>query len=141
VTQPGFIAARGDAYATDVDPEDRPFLYPCGSLLERGIAVGGSTDAPFGPEDPWRAIATAASRKTSSGQVLGADERVDARRALALFLTEPGAPGGAERRVVPDGRADLCLLRAPISEALRAPSRSVVAATMYCGGLTFVAPS
>ncbi|HEX4981853.1 MAG TPA: amidohydrolase family protein, partial [Ilumatobacteraceae bacterium] len=33
VTQPGFVFERGDDYLDEVDPEDRPFLYPCRSLL------------------------------------------------------------------------------------------------------------
>ncbi len=53
VTQPAFIAARGDGYLAEVEPADRPDLYRCASLQEGGVSVGGSTDAPFGPDDPW----------------------------------------------------------------------------------------
>src|SRR5207237_153998 len=59
VTQPAFVAERGDDYLADVEPDDRPHLWPCAGLLRAGIAVGGSTDAPFGPADPWQAIAAA----------------------------------------------------------------------------------
>ncbi len=52
VTQPGFVAERGDAYLAEVDPEDLPDLWPCASLLDAGVALGGSTDAPFGHPDP-----------------------------------------------------------------------------------------
>jgi predicted amidohydrolase YtcJ len=136
VTQPAFVSERGDDYLTDVDPDDRPYLWRCAGLLEAGIAVAGSTDAPFGPADPWQGIAAATTRRTAAGEVLGADERVDARRALALFLGPPGAPGGAARRVIPGAPADLCLLGAPLEEALRAPSASLVVATIRRGHLT-----
>jgi predicted amidohydrolase YtcJ len=141
VTQPAFVAERGDDYLADVDTDDRPHLWPCAGLLRAGIPVGGSTDAPFGPSDPWRAIAAAMTRRTPAGNILGADERLDARRALDLFLGPPAAPGGPPRRIVPGGPADLCLLAAPLEEAVRAPSATMVAATVRAGRLTTPARS
>jgi predicted amidohydrolase YtcJ len=140
VTQPAFVADRGDDYLTDVDPDDRPHLWPCAGLLRSGIAVAGSTDAPFGPADPWQAIAAAVNRRTPSGEILGAGERLDPRRALALFLGPPEAPGGPPRRVAPGGRADLCLHAAPLEDALRSPSAALVAATIRAGHLTLPPP-
>jgi predicted amidohydrolase YtcJ len=136
VTQPAFVAERGDDYLADVEADDRPHLWPCAGLLRAGIAVGGSTDAPFGPADPWRAIAAAITRRTPTGRILGADERLDARRALDLFLGPPGAPGGPPRRIAPGTPADLCLLAVPLEDALRAPAASLVAATIRAGYLT-----
>jgi predicted amidohydrolase YtcJ len=127
VTQPSFVAARGDEYLSEVDPDDLAHLWRCGSLLAAGIAVGAGSDAPFGDADPWRAIAAAAERTTPSGHVLGADERIPARRALDMYLTAPGDPGGAPRRVTTGGPADLCLLATPLGEALRAPTATVMA--------------
>jgi len=135
VTQPAFVAERGDDYLADVEPDDRPHLWPCAGLLRAGIAVGGSTDAPFGPADPWQAIAAATTRRTAAGHILGPAERLDARRALDLFLGRAGAPGGPPRRVAPGAPADLCLLAAPLEEALRAPSADLVVATVRAGRL------
>jgi hypothetical protein len=59
VTQPGFIAQRGDAYLAQVPAPEQDWLYPCASLLQAGVAVAASTDAPFGPPDPWECMATA----------------------------------------------------------------------------------
>ena len=136
VTQPAFVAERGDDYLADVERDDRPYLWRCAGLLQAGIAVAGSTDAPFGPADPWQAIAAATTRRTAAGEILGGDERLDARRALALFLGPSGAPGGAARRATPGAPGDLCLLAAPLEEALRAPSASLVVATIRRGHLT-----
>jgi hypothetical protein len=136
VTQPAFVAERGDDYRADVDPDDRPHLWPCAGLLRAGIAVGGSTDAPFGPADPWRAIAAAVERRTAAGHLLGPGERLPARRALDLFLGPPDSPGGPPRLVAAGAPADLCLLTAPLDEALRHPSASLVAATIRAGELT-----
>ena len=136
VTQPAFVAERGDDYLGDVDADDRPHLWRCAGLLRAGIPVGGSTDAPFGPADPWQAIAAAVERRTPSGRVLDTAERLDARRALDLFLGPADAPGGPPRRVAPGVPADLCLLAAPLDEALRSPSAALVAATVRNGRLT-----
>ena len=130
VTQPGFVAERGDRYLVEVDADDLPHLYPCRSLIEAGIPVGGSTDAPYGHPDPWRDVAAAIERRTSSGAPLGVREAVSPERALALFLTRPEAPGGEPRRVEVGAPADLCLLDAPLSQVLEAPSSSHVVLTV-----------
>jgi predicted amidohydrolase YtcJ len=135
VTQPSFVATRGDEYLADVDPDDVPHLWRCGSLLAAGVAVGAGSDAPFGDADPWRAIAAARDRTTPSRHVLGAGERIPARRALDLYLTAPDDPGGAPRRVVAGVVADLCLLATPLRAALLAPEDAVVRATARRGQL------
>jgi predicted amidohydrolase YtcJ len=137
VTQPGFVSARGDRYLAEVAPDDVPHLYPCASLLRAGIGVGGSTDAPFGPADPWAAIAAAIDRRTASGADLGRAERVEPRRALDLFLSTPSLPGGPPRRVQPGTAADLCLLDGSVEEVLEDPSAAHVRATVCAGRLTF----
>ena len=123
VTQPGFVFERGDDYLDEVDLEDRPFLYPCRSLLDRGVPVAGSTDSPYTDGDPWSAIAAATSRSTMGGRRLVPSEAVAPHRALALFLGELAAPGGSARRVVVGAVADLCLLDAPLSEVARCAER------------------
>jgi predicted amidohydrolase YtcJ len=133
VTQPGFVLERGDRYLASVDPEDLPHLYPCKALIEAGIPVGGSTDAPYGHPDPWRDIGTAIERRTASGAPLGVREAVSPERALALFLTPPEVPGGAPRRVEVGAPADLCLLDGPLSRVLEAPSADHVALTVIGG--------
>jgi len=52
VTQPSFLLERGDDYLVEVEADDLPHLYRCASLERAGAGLGGSTDAPFGPEDP-----------------------------------------------------------------------------------------
>ncbi|MCU1462888.1 MAG: hypothetical protein JWO37_2963 [Acidimicrobiales bacterium] len=140
VTQPNFIRERGDQYLTDVDADDLPHLYPCRSLIEAGVAVGGGTDAPFGLADPWRAIAAAVDRATESGRVLGPQERISAGQALALFLTPPDAPGGAPRTIEPGASADVCLLAAPLADVLAAPSSDAVVLTVRAGVVRGSAP-
>ncbi len=113
VTQPGFVRERGDAYLRDVPAEDAPWLYRLKGLIEAGIPVGGSTDAPFGAPNPWLAMDAAVHRTTAAGHVLGAAEAVTPESAVALFTGPPNAPGASLPRIVPGDRADLCLLDRP----------------------------
>ncbi|HVN37760.1 MAG TPA: amidohydrolase family protein [Myxococcota bacterium] len=133
VTQPGFVATRGDAYRRDVDSNDLPYLYRCAGLATAGIPLGGSTDAPYGDADPWAAMRAAVDRLAPDGLPLGAQEALSPERALALFTTSAESPGGEPRRIVPGARADLCLLDRPWSAARRQlESRHVVAT--WCDG-------
>lgn len=133
VTQPGFVAERGDRYLADVDDDDVPHLYPCRGLIDAGIPVAGSTDAPFGHPDPWRAVVAAVSRRTVGGAVLGEAEAVDPATALGLLLGAADDPGGVGRRVEVGAPADLCLLRVPLVEALAAPCADLVRRTVVAG--------
>ena len=139
VTQPNFVAERGDAYRREVDADDLPWLYRGAGLCADGIPLGGGTDAPFGQPDPWRAIAAAIQRRAPDGDPLGAEEALSPERALALFTTPPEAPGGTPRAVAPGGDADLVLLREPWEVIRRAPSADAVRATWCAGVLRHVA--
>jgi predicted amidohydrolase YtcJ len=121
VTQPGFLAHRGDDFLRDVPPADRPDLYRCATLLRAGIPVALSSDAPFGPLDPWAVIAAATGRRTAAGEVAGPGERITFAQALDAYLAPPDDPGGPPRRVRPGLPADLVVLRAPLASAARLP--------------------
>jgi len=137
VTQPGFVAERGDRYLAEVDPADLAALYPCASLMRAGIKVAGSSDAPYAAADPWAAMAAATRRTTRSGRVLGSEERLGSRAALDLFLGDFADPGGPVRRVEVGAVADLCLLRGSLAAALADPDASWVAATVVGGEVIY----
>jgi predicted amidohydrolase YtcJ len=137
VTQPAFLSARGDAYLAEVDAADRPDLYRCRSLIEGGVPVGGSTDAPFGPDDPWQAVQAAITRRSAAGTVVGSDRGLSPAAALRLFLGSPQWPGGPVRRIEPGAVADLCLLDVPLQQALLHPSSHHVVATILGGERTY----
>ena len=133
VTQPGFTLERGDRYVSTVAENERQDLNRCGSLLTAGISVVAGSDAPYGPLDPWLSIATAVTRRTLRGQVLGEKEKIEPMAALSMYLGDPSAPGRTKRRVTAGGAADLCLLKAPLADMLDCPSSELVRAT-FIGG-------
>src|SRR3546814_10196041 len=94
VTQPGFLADRGDRFAAGTPAAEHGDLYRCRSLLDAGIPVALSSDAPYGPADPWQVIAAAAGRRTSDGSVLWPAEPITAADALDAYLAPADDPGG-----------------------------------------------
>lgn len=138
VTQPNFVADRGDQYLEDVDPEDQPHLYPFRSLLDAGIRLAAGTDAPFGHADPWRSIAAAVTRRTASGVSLSPDQALAPRRALELFLGAPDQPAGPPRRIAIGAPADLCVVEGSVADILAEPSSDRVRATVIGGVAAFV---
>jgi predicted amidohydrolase YtcJ len=133
VTQPNFVFERGDAYLTDVEPADRPWLYRARGLCAAGIPLAAGTDAPFGAPDPWAAMHAAVERRTADGQSLGAEESLTPEQALALFTTSAHAPGAPPLPLAAGEAADLCLLDRPWSEARSALSSAHVRATWRAG--------
>jgi predicted amidohydrolase YtcJ len=135
VTQPSFVASRGDQYLADVAADDLPHLWPCGTLVAAGVGVAASSDAPFGDPNPWHGIAAARDRTAPSGTAIGPGERVPARRALDLYLGPLDDPAGPPRRIAPGAPADLCLLAVPLDVALRDPAATTVVATVTSGAV------
>jgi predicted amidohydrolase YtcJ len=137
VTQPNFVRERGDAYAVEVEPADRPWLYRCRGFDAAAVPLGGGTDAPFGEPDPWAAMRAAVDRHSAGGLTLGAAESLDPERALALFTSPAAAPGAAPRRVGIGAPADLCLLDRPWSLARERLCPELVAATLCEGRVVY----
>ncbi len=134
VTQPNFVAERGDAYLAEVPAGEHAWLYRCRSFLAAGIPLAGGTDAPFGHADPWRAMRAAVDRATASGRSLGPDEALSAEQALALFLGAPDSPA-EPRRITVGAAADLCLLDRPWARARQDLSSDAVRAVLCNGSL------
>jgi len=139
ITQPGFLTQRGDDYVRDVAAAEHDDLYRARSLLDGGVGCALSSDAPYGPLDPWTVITAAIHRTSPSGHVIGRAEGLTPVQALTGYLSPPDAPGAAPRRVAPGSPADLVLLRAPLAEALAAPSADLVAATLIDGSIASAA--
>jgi len=113
VTQPGFLHFYGDKYAAQVAPELHDWLYRTKSLLQRGVAVAGSSDCPVAPLAPLLGVQTAITRQLRSGVLLNPQDRLTLFEALSLF-TSAGAWIGFEEtqkgKILPGMLADLVVL-------------------------------
>ena len=110
VTQPHFIAERGDQYRRDVDIDDQPFLYRGAGFLKAGVALAGGSDAPYGAVDPWASMKAAVNRRSKTGYTFGDQENLSAQQALALYGGDLHRPGGGLRELEVGQLADLCLM-------------------------------
>jgi predicted amidohydrolase YtcJ len=136
VTQPNFVAERGDQYLTDVPAAEHHELWRLRSLMTAGVKVALSTDMPFGHGDPWAAMRAAVRRTTAAGAILGRDECVSPQEALTMFFGASGAP--VEPRAIAKGQpGDLALLAAPPQEVLAELDSQMVAATVVGGQVVF----
>lgn len=134
VSQPHFVAERGDQYLEDVEPRHRDELYRLRSFLETGVTLAAGSDAPFGSANPWASMAAAVYRRTASGQPVGEEEALTPDEALALYLADPVCLERT-RTLEVGAPADLCLLNAPWSEVSVELSADHVRATIVGGRL------
>ena len=110
VTQPHFIAERGDEYLRDVAREDQPWLYRLRGFLDDDVPLAAGSDVPYGNANPWLAMQAAVTRRSQSGVTMAVEESLTPEEALALFLSPLGSPGASPRRITVGEPADLCLL-------------------------------
>ncbi|HEY3810973.1 MAG TPA: amidohydrolase family protein [Acidimicrobiales bacterium] len=132
VTQPNFVAERGDQYLAEVAPADLPDLWRGQSLIAAGVAVAAGSDAPFGSSDPWLAMRGAVRRRTASGVPLGPAEAVTPATALRWWCGSATAPA-RPRRLEPGAPADLVVLDGPLADVLASDEPVRAVATVIAG--------
>ena len=139
VSQPHFIAERGDRYLADVEPDQVALLYRLAAFRNAGITLAAGSDAPYGSLDPWRAMRAAVSRQTDGGVVMRGEEALSPEEAVALYLSDP-LDLTRQRRVARGAPANLCLLDSPWGSARERLSSDLVRATIVGGKFVHEAP-
>lgn len=118
VTQPGFLLHRGDQYIADLRSDELQDLYRLATLKRRGVPVLVSSDAPYGPVCPLTVATAAATRATSSREVIGEVERVSALDALRSYFVTNVHDLASVRTVEIGQPGDLCILNGTLSGSL-----------------------
>jgi predicted amidohydrolase YtcJ len=134
VTQPNFVAERGDQYLEDVPASDLTDLWRGRSLGDAGVATAAGTDAPFGSWDPWLAVRAAVRRRTLSGRELGPAEAVSPETAVHWWSGTARFPA-RPRHLLPGHQADMVLLAAPLPDAIAGDGPVPVVATVIGGAV------
>ncbi len=114
VTQPGFIDESASRYLAELGAASK-WLYRIGAIMESGLIVAASSDAPASRPYPLTAMRAAVTRRDQSGATLNAGEGVSAIQALRMYTTAAAyaARQEAERgSIAPGKRADLAVLSA-----------------------------
>lgn len=133
VTQPGFLADRGDRFLANLPADQHQDLYRFGSLLAAGIPTAASSDAPYGPLDPWAVLRAARDRRCPDGRVAGPAERVSCAVALDGYLSDPAWPGGPPRRLKVGAAANLVLLHTGWPDLLADPTADAIRLVLIDG--------
>jgi len=113
VTQPGFLWQRGERYLQTLSGHEIDHLYRHASIAAAGINVVVSSDAPYGPLNPWQVIHAATERRTREGKIIGADEGIAAETALVSYLRQPHSLTAPPRSITVGSDADICVLQQP----------------------------
>jgi len=134
--QPGFLYS--DWWLEDRLGADRArWAYAFRTLLDRGLVLAGSSDAPYDPIDPWRGLRAAVDRSDPAGRSANPlpAEALAPEEAVRLYTiggaTSLGEPwlGSLEE----GAEADLVVLAAPRLEAALAEGARTVEET-WLGG-------
>lgn len=70
---------------------------PIRTLIDRGIHVGGGSDGPVVPYDPFLSMWWMTTRQTLNGYALGPDQAISAKEALTLYTINNAKIMGVER--------------------------------------------
>jgi predicted amidohydrolase YtcJ len=99
VGQPRYFWDAGDAWLAAFDAERAHRLQPYREMLEAGVRVALSSDAPVASYRPLGTITAAMLRTTASGAVLGADQALDLEEAVRACTIEAAASFFADQRL------------------------------------------
>ncbi len=86
---------------------------PIRKLIDGGLLVGGGTDGPVVPVDPFLSMWWMTTRQVLKGYVLGAGHAISAKEALLLYTINNARIMGVERErgsIEPGKLADLAVL-------------------------------
>jgi predicted amidohydrolase YtcJ len=112
VVQPRFVHDFGQPLIlTGTDREFR--VLPFRDLLDQGVVLAGSSDAPVCDPAVLPAIQSAVTRRTADGDVLGRDQSLTVDEVLAMYTTasaEVLGLGKSHGRLAPGRAADFVVL-------------------------------
>ena len=138
---PSFFVAHvyhwGEIHVKNFGLDRAGRISPAGSALARGIPFTFHQDSPVIPPDMLETIWCACVRRTKTGRVLGAEERIPVEAALRAVTQTAALQYGLERELGtlrPGKRADFVLLS---GDPLRTPPEELkklqVERTIRCG--------
>lgn len=97
-SQPIFEYCEIETYKNNMEPERLRRIYPHRTMLDRGVKLCLSTDAPATswavPSDPFSNLKSAVTRYACDGTDIGQDERLDIETAMILYTKESAEVSG-----------------------------------------------
>jgi predicted amidohydrolase YtcJ len=99
VPQGRFVYELGDGMLSAIGDERADWCYRQKSFLDAGIELPASSDRPVVDGRPLLGLRDLVQRRTGTGAVLAADERLTAKQALRAYTYGSAYAAFAERRV------------------------------------------
>ena len=112
VSQPRFIRDSGARYISEFG-ENARWLYRFSSLIEGGLTLAASSDAPVSAPSPLTGMHAAITRHVESGEVIGEGESLTAIQALEMHTKNAAYAACREDElgtIAAGKRADLAVL-------------------------------
>ncbi|MFP6678738.1 MAG: amidohydrolase [Dehalococcoidia bacterium] len=135
--QPAFLWEFGDGYIANYGRHRANFMFPAGTLINRGVIVAGGSDAPVTDHRPLLGISQAMTRTTQDGDVCGADHAVSLDTAIRMHSIN-GAYASFEDYIkgsLEIGKlADMALLDQDLRDVKPHEVRNVVVDRTYVNG-------
>jgi predicted amidohydrolase YtcJ len=119
----------GDAHAA--------YAIPIRKTIDAGVLVGGGTDGPVVPVDPFLSMWWMTTRQVLKGYALGTEHAITAKEALTLYTINNARIMGVEKErgsVEPGKLADLAVLSQDILSVPADALRSTKALMTVLGG-------
>lgn len=135
--QPAFFWEFGDGYIRNYGRHRADVMFPARSLIEAGVRVAGSSDAPVTDYRPLFGIEQAMTRATRDGDVCGPEERVDLDTAIRMHTINGAYAEFADDRkgsIEPGKFADLVVLSEDIRRVPATELRDLPVALTMVGG-------
>ena len=93
--------------------EHAAYAIPIRKVIDAGVLVGGGTDGPVVPVDPYLSMWWMTTRQVMKGYVLGKEHAITAKEALTLYTINNARVMGVEKErgsIEPGKLADLAVL-------------------------------
>ena len=140
VVQPAYISQLGDEWEAMPTPP-RLHSVPLRDLLNAGVTLAGSSDAPVAPYSPLLGMQAAVTRRTAGGLTHQGDQAISPREALRLWTTGAALAAHLPGKIGvlrPGARADLVMLsRNPLETPPDQFDRIRVERTWIAGNTVF----
>lgn len=139
VPQPIFLNELGENFRSSLQDDHLNHCYPVKSLLQEGIQVAFSTDAPVVKNiNPWSCIKAAVTRKTNMGHLIAAHESVTVQESIYAYTIGSAYAEGQEKRkgsLEPKKLADFIILdKNPLTTAVDELD-SIQVESVFIGGV------
>jgi len=100
VSQSIFLKELGKNFAIYLDDERLHRVYPYRSMLQAGINLAFSSDAPVVKDfNPFTGIKTAINRKDAAGNIIGSNESISLQEAIYAYTLGAAEANGNQNEV------------------------------------------